>query len=165
MHPELERRAFLSFLTAMAVEPCAAISRPPAPPFEARTLIGRRLRLDDYKGKTLILVFWATWCPHCRRYLDAMQEMHAEFEARKLSMLALSVDAGGWKDVAPYVRDHKITIPVALATPQAQAAYDASRGVPLTVIIDGNGGKLKEFLGAPNAQQLRQMAEALAEKA
>lgn len=94
-----------------------------------------------------------------------MQEMHVEFEARKLSMLALSVDAGGWKDVAPYVRDHKITLPVALATPQAQAAYDASRGVPLTVIIDGNGGKLKEFLGAPNAQQLRQMAEALAEKA
>lgn len=136
-----------------------------APAFETKTLIGRRLRLEDYKGKCLVLVFWATWCPHCRRYLAAMQELHAEYEARNVAMLALSVDAGGWNDVAPYIRDHELTVPIGLASAAAQRAYDTSRGIPLTALIGPDGMHLKELVGAPSAAQLRQILDVLAKQA
>ena len=164
MAPRFHRRAFL----ASALVP-AALSAPPgivrkAPPFETKTLIGRRVRLEDYKGKTLLLVFWATWCPHCRRYLSAMQELHKEYAARNVEMLALSVDETGWKVVAPYIRDHNLTVPIALAPAATQRAYDTSGGIPITSIIDGSGNQIRRFVGGPNTEQLRGLLDALVKK-
>ncbi len=136
-----------------------------APPFETKSLIGRRIRLEDYKGKTLVLVFWATWCPHCRRYLSAMQQLHKEYAAKNVEMLALSVDETGWKVVAPYIRDHNLTVPIALAPAAAQRSYDTSGGIPLTAIIDGDGNQIRQFVGGPNVEQLRGLLNALVKKA
>jgi peroxiredoxin len=161
----LARRLFLASAAAAVGSPLLAVEGRKAPAFETKTLIGRRLRLDDYRGKCLVLSFWATWCPHCRRYLAAMQELHAEYEPRDVAMLALSVDAGGWKEVAPYIRDHKLSVPIGLADAAAQRAYGTSRGIPLTALIGPDGTHLKELVGAPSAAQLRQILELLAKQA
>lgn len=156
-----KRRAFLANAIFAAAPAAFAAAARKAPPFEAASLIGRRFRLEDYKGKNLVLVFWATWCPHCRRYLDVMQQLHKEYAAKNVEMLALSVDETGWKVVAPYIRDHELTLPIALASPAAQRGYDTSGGIPLTAIIDGKGNRIRQFTGAPNAQQLRGLLDAL----
>lgn len=161
----LARRLFLASATAAVGSPLLAVEGRKAPAFETKTLIGRRLRLEDYRGKCLVLTFWATWCPHCRRYLAAMQELHQEYEKRDVAMLALSVDAGGWKDVAPYIRDHKLSVPIGLADAAAQRAYGTSRGIPVTALIGPDGTHLKEMVGAPSAAQLRQILELLATQA
>lgn len=160
----LHRRTFLAVAATAISQRARAIGGRKAPSFETKSLIGRRIRLEDYRGKSLVLVFWATWCPHCRRYLAAMDEMYAEFEKRGVAMLALSTDKDGWKDVAPYIRDHKLGVSIALATPSIQRAYDTSGGIPYTVIIDPDGYQIREFVGAPNAQQLRGLLELLAKK-
>lgn len=156
-----KRRAFLANAVFAAAPVAFASAARKAPAFEAASLIGRRIRLEDYKGKTLVLVFWATWCPHCRRYLDVMQRTYKEYAAKNIEMLALSVDETGWKVVAPYIRDHELTLPIALASPAAQRGYDTSGGIPLTAIIDGEGNRIRQFMGAPNEQQLRGLLDAL----
>lgn len=93
-----------------------------------------------------------------------MQELHQEFEPRDVAMLALSVDEGGWKEVAPYIRDHKLSVPIGLADAASQRAYGTSRGIPLTALIGPDGTHLKELVGAPSAAQLRQILELLAKQ-
>ncbi len=165
MHSRFDRRAFLAAAFAAAAPAGFADAGRKAPPFETKTLIGRRIRLEDYKGKTLLLVFWATWCPHCRRYLAAMQQLHKEYASRNVEMLALSVDETGWKVVAPYIRDHDLTVPIGLAPAAAQRAYDTSSGIPVTAIIDGDGNQIRRFVGGPNTEQLRGLLQALTKKA
>ncbi len=165
MASRFDRRAFLAAAVAAPAASASQIASRKAPPFETKTLIGRRIRLEDYKGKTLLLVFWATWCPHCRRYLSAMQQLYKEYAARNIEMLALSVDETGWKVVAPYIRDHNLTVPIALAPAAAQRAYDTSGGIPVTSIIDGEGYQIRRFVGGPNTEQLRGLLEAMTKKA
>ncbi len=165
MASRFDRRAFLAAAFAAPAASASQIAARKAPPFETKTLIGRRIRLEDYKGKTLLLVFWATWCPHCRRYLSAMQQLYKEYAARNIEMLALSVDETGWKVVAPYIRDHNLTVPIALAPAAAQRAYDTSGGIPITSIIDGEGNQIRRFVGGPNTEQLRGLLEAITKRA
>lgn len=165
MVSRFHRRAFLATAIVAAAPAAFADAKRKAPPFETKSLIGRRLRLEDYKGKTLVLVFWATWCPHCRRYLAAMQQLYQEYAKRNVEMLALSVDETGWKVVAPYIRDHDLTVPIGLAPAAAQRSYDTSGGIPLTAIIDGDGNQIRQFVGGPNTEQLRGLLDALVKKA
>lgn len=165
MASRFDRRAFLAAAFVAATPSGFAVAGRAAPPFDAKTLIGRRVRLEDYKGKTLLLVFWATWCPHCRRYLAAMQKLYKEYASKNVEMLALSVDETGWKVVAPYIRDHNLTVPIALAPAAAQRAYDTSGGIPITAIIDREGNQIRRFVGGPNEEQLRGLLDALTKKA
>lgn len=133
-----------------------------APPFEVRTETGKLIRLEDYKGKVLLLTFWATWCPHCRRQIAAMEKLREEFAGKDIEMLALSVDKQGWQIVAPYLQEHKLTLAVGIAAPRTQQQYAANGGIPLSYVIDRKGQVVKDFRGALDEDVLRRLADAIA---
>jgi peroxiredoxin len=131
------------------------------PSFTVRTETGKVIRVEDYRGKVLLLAFWATWCPHCRRQIAAMERLREDYAKRGIEMLALSVDQEGWQKVSPYLEENKITMSVALADARIQRQYGVSGGIPLSYVIDRKGYAVKDFRGALDEETLRRLGEVI----
>lgn len=126
----------------------------------------KTLRLHDWLGKPTIIQFWATWCGPCRDELRTLQRVsRLELDVR---ILALSVDTQGWKAVTPFLREHEIDLPVALATRNVCKVFRL-KGVPQVlpeVILYGpKGYKLLHSLSALSFDEWREALADLQPKA
>lgn len=128
-----------------------------APAFELAALDGGRVSLEDYRGRVVLLNFWATWCGPCRQEMPALERLHRMLEPEGLEVVGLNVDAapgeidalahlGG--DVAAFVREYGLTFDI-LRDPEGgvMRRYGVS-GLPTTVLIDRQGRVVLETVGA-----------------
>lgn len=111
----------------------------PAPDFVLKDLQGKDVRLADYKGKVLILNFWATWCPPCRAEIPDFIEAYAANRDKGLEILGLSVDRMTPGQLLPFVSMAKINYPIALADVRIVEDYEPGNLIPATIIIDKKG--------------------------
>jgi peroxiredoxin len=111
-----------------------------APDFTLKNSRGERIRLADYKGKVVLLNFWATWCAPCRTEIPWFVDFEKEFQARGFTVLGVSMDEDGWKAINPYVAEHKINYPVVLGNEEVNELYGGIEALPTTLLIgrDGN---------------------------
>jgi peroxiredoxin len=117
-----------------------------APDFTLKDANGRRLRLADYKGKVVLLNFWATWCAPCKTEIPWFVDFETQFQVRGFTVLGVSMDEDGWKAINPYVAEHKINYPIVLANEEVNEIYGGIEALPTTLLI-GRDGKIK-FLHA-----------------
>src|SRR5258708_23375953 len=82
------------------------------PDFTLPDASGAGIRLSDYKGKVVLLNFWATWCHGCKTEIPWFMELAAKYKDRGLVVLGVSLDDDGWKPVRPYLAEKKINYPV-----------------------------------------------------
>jgi thiol-disulfide isomerase/thioredoxin len=130
-----------------------------APPFTTTTQYGRAVRNEDFRGRTLLLTLWATWCPHCHAQLSAMDQVSSSYAAGRVNFLALSTDREGWDVVRPYLAETGFSLNVGLADRATQRAYGASGGIPITWVIDSSGIVVTDIPGALDAQSLREVID------
>jgi peroxiredoxin len=105
-----------------------------APAFDARLLDGTRVSLDDYRGRPLLLQFWATWCPVCR-----LEQGSIDAVARDHQVLAVSLDDMNAAGVQAWMADQGVAYPVAIDVSGELARRYGITGVPASLVIDGNG--------------------------
>lgn len=105
------------------------------------------MKLADLKGKVVLLNFWATWCPPCKEEMPSMERLYRRYKSRKFTVVALSVDSEGASVVAPFVKTHGLTFPVALDSKMAVAERYRVRGLPTTFIIDRRGNLVAIAMG------------------
>jgi peroxiredoxin len=99
---------------------------------------GASFRLSRHRGKTVLINFWATWCPPCREEMPALERLYREHRDRGLVLLAISIDADP-KVVAPYVKTSQLTFPIAL-DPKAEVANKYGvRALPSSFVVDRQG--------------------------
>jgi thiol-disulfide isomerase/thioredoxin len=136
--------AGLWFLKGEGAGPAARVAEG-APDFRLSDLGGRTVTLGDYKGKIVLLNFWATWCDSCKEELPAL---NALYKRRKgdFELLAASVDQGGRKDVMAFVAAHDPAFPVLLADLATQQAYGV-RDLPTSFLIAPDGRIARRYLG------------------
>ncbi|HLO24949.1 MAG TPA: TlpA disulfide reductase family protein, partial [Geobacteraceae bacterium] len=119
-----------------------------APDFQLETLDGHKVQLSDYKGKVVLLNFWATWCPPCRQEIPSMMRLNQAMAGKPFQMVAVSEDAGGKEAVEGYFKESGTALPALLDTDQAVAQRYGLTGVPETFVIDAKGVILKKVVGA-----------------
>jgi peroxiredoxin len=99
---------------------------------------GKRFRLSEHRGKAVLVNFWATWCPPCREEMPAMDRLYRQHKDHGLVLVAVSVDAEAGV-VAPYLREHKLTFPVALDPRMEVANRYGVRALPSSFLVDREG--------------------------
>jgi thiol-disulfide isomerase/thioredoxin len=111
------------------------------PRISVRVNAGESVNLADWKGKVVVVTFWASWCPHCRDEMLASQRIVEAFRD-DVRILAIGVDQGGWRTITPFLRQHNIRLPVALAEKHILHAFrfrDGLPSVPQTFFFDRTG--------------------------
>lgn len=118
-----------------------------APSFELPDLKGEKVSLAALSGKVVLLNFWATWCTPCRAEMPGMERLWRQYHDRGLAIVAISVDEGGEKRIASFVRRLNLSYPI-LLDPQSDTAdrYDVS-GLPASFLIDGEGRLIGRMVG------------------
>jgi peroxiredoxin len=110
-----------------------------APEFALKDSNGQTVHLTDYKGKVVLLDFWATWCGPCKVEIPWFIEFEQQFKDRGFAVLGVSMDEDGWDAVKPYIEDHKINYRVMLGNEQVSDIYGGLDSLPTTLLIDREG--------------------------
>ncbi len=108
----------------------------PAKEFALKDLDGKIVKLSDYRGKILLVDFWATWCGPCKRELPLLQTEYPAWKAKGIELLAISTDREPEK-VAPFIKENRYSFRV-LFNDNTARDYDVS-GIPCLFVIDPNG--------------------------
>lgn len=130
-----------------ARKPKAAASGNLAPDFSVTDLDGRKLTLSDYKGKVVLLDFWATWCSPCREEIPHFVEMQNQYGPQGFQVIGVSMDDDA-KPVHEFARQFKLNYPVALGDDKLAQRYGGVLGLPVNFIIDREGHIYSKHLGA-----------------
>ena len=120
-----------------AVKPESA--RKPAPEFSLKDSGGKTVKLSDYKGKIVLLNFWATWCGPCKIEIPWFMDFEQEYKDRGFAVLGVSMDEDGWNAVKPYLETHKVNYRVLLGDDTVGGLYGGVESLPTTFIIDRDG--------------------------
>ena len=110
-----------------------------APEFELKDLNGRIVRLSDYKGKVVLINFWATWCPPCRAEMPDLVRLQREHRKRGLQIIGITYEPESKTRVSRFARSLKVNYPIILGSPQIKARFSSEETLPLTVVINRDG--------------------------
>jgi cytochrome c biogenesis protein CcmG/thiol:disulfide interchange protein DsbE len=145
------RRAVLA--TALSIVPLnAAESREAAPSFSLINSKGAPVSLSQYKGKVVLLDFWATWCTGCKVEIPWYMQFSRKYKRDGLVVLGVAMD-DNWQPVKPFVKEKKMNYPVVLGN-EAIAKQCGLTGMPKTLLIDRDGLIAWSFTGIVNRDQL-----------
>lgn len=100
---------------------------------------GRVIRLSDYKGKVVLVNFWATWCPPCRAEMPDLVRLQRDYGKRGLQIVGITCPPERRVEVLGFIRSVKVNYPIALGTREIKMLFDASETLPLTIVIDRRG--------------------------
>lgn len=132
-----------------------------APPLRLRDLQGRAVRLSDYKGKVVLLNFWATWCPPCRAEMPDLVKMQREYKSRGLQVIGVTYPPETVSEVRRFIRKLRINYPVALGTKETKGLFDQGETLPLTIIIDREGNVRDRIEGILLSEEFEQKIKPL----
>jgi thiol-disulfide isomerase/thioredoxin len=138
-------------MATMLAAPSA--QREPAPHFRAKTLSGESFDNQSVKGKVVLLQFWTTWCPYCRREQPLLDDLQKEMAAKGLIVLAVNV-AESKKTVRKYLAENPRSCRVVLNDDTNLPAMFESKGFPLYVVIDRDGNIAARQNGAGGSAAL-----------
>ena len=149
MSPGVSNALWTSLLTISALAagcsfspkktPTTAENRKVAANFSLPDSDGVQVVLADYKGKVVLLNFWATWCGPCKIEIPWFIEFNKAYRDRGFSVLGVSLDDDGWKSVKPYLAEKKMDYPNTVGNEQVSQSYGGIDSLPTTFVIDRDG--------------------------
>lgn len=116
-----------------------------APRFALKDLNGRTVRLSDYRGKVVVINFWATWCPPCRAEMPDLIRLQREHAAQGLQIIGITYPPEKKTRVRRFARSLKVNYPIILGTRELKARFSSDDTLPLTVVINRDG-KVSEII-------------------
>jgi thiol-disulfide isomerase/thioredoxin len=157
----MARRPFLGLSVAMGlwVSADASWAEPPAgfvlypnpletPKITFQAGSGRKLVLDDFLGRVVLLNLWATWCAPCRAEMPTLDNLQAILGGSDFEVLALSLDQGGVQDVERFYRELDLRHLAVYVDPTTRAQRELRVfGLPTTLLIDADGRELGRLIG------------------
>lgn len=118
-----------------------------APQFALKDLNGRIVRLSDYKGKVVLINFWATWCPPCRAEMPDLVRLQREHGKEGLQIIGITYPPERRARVRRFARDLKVNYPIILGTREIKARFSSDETLPLTIVINRDGKVIEIISG------------------
>jgi peroxiredoxin len=124
----------------------AANSRKTASDFTLSDSKGASVKLSDYKGRVVLLDFWATWCGGCKVEIPWYMEFQSKYKGSGLSVIGVSMDEDGWKSVKPFLEKQPMNYSVVIGNPDLATLYGVD-AMPMTLLIDRDGKVAASHVG------------------
>jgi thiol-disulfide isomerase/thioredoxin len=121
--------------------------------FSLKDMSGKTVRLSDYKGKVVLLEFWATWCPPCRASVPGLEKLHNAYKDKGLVLLAVAMDMGGDDELRSFIKESGITYTVLKGTEDVAVKYQV-RSIPMMLVLNKEGKIAKRYLGMGSDEDL-----------
>ncbi|HEX3250792.1 MAG TPA: TlpA disulfide reductase family protein [Pyrinomonadaceae bacterium] len=109
-----------------------------APQLDLKDLNGRPVRLSDYKGKVVLINFWATWCPPCRAEMPDLVRLQRE-HGEDLQIIGITYPPESKTRVRRFARSLKVNYPIVLGTREIKDRFSSEDTLPLTIVINRDG--------------------------
>ena len=117
-----------------------------APEFTLVSTDGKDIRLSEYKGKVVIIDFWATWCGPCRKGIPDLIELQKEF-GKEIVVIGISLDTDTKEEVVPFMQKIGMNYPVAYGTLEVTQQYGGVEAIPTSFVINKNGEIVDKHVG------------------
>src|SRR3954470_5670651 len=128
------------FVVLLAALPAVASGQSSnAPALVLKDVRGRTVRLSDYKGKVVLLNFWATWCPPCRAEMPDLIKMQHEYKSKGLQVIGITYPPQAIREVRQFMRKIGVNYPIALGRKETKVLFDQTDTLPVTIVIDRQG--------------------------
>lgn len=141
----------------------------PYPPNYDKINSSELVSLSAYRGKVVILDFWATWCPPCRKGIPDLIELKKEFNGKDVEIIGISLDTftrgGATKDdVIPFIKEYGINYPILVGSPNVAEQYGGIRSIPTSFVVDKEGYLVSYYQGLiPKDQYIKDINKALSQ--
>jgi len=119
----------------------------PAGDFKLLDVNGKAKTLADYRGKVLIVDFWATWCGPCKASIPHLIELQQQYKAQGLEVVGISLDTTGPKAVGTFATGQKINYTILMGNDDVAAAYGGIKGIPVAFVVTQDGKIFRRYVG------------------
>lgn len=145
-----------------------------APDFVVHALDGTAISSAEYKGKIMVVDFWATWCGPCLTEIPHYNSLHADYAGRDVEMLGITLQSGSAEQVQEWIArpirigtlEFSLEYPVVMGNSEIETAWGPIYGFPMTYLVDSNWKIRKKWMGAipDKTDQLRVLIDQLLEE-
>lgn len=110
-----------------------------APDFELERMNGETFRLSDHRGEVIVVNFWATWCPPCKKEIPGFVKLQEEFSGEGLTFVGVSLDEEGFEVVRPFAEKMSINYPLVVDDGSVAQKYGGVRALPTSFVVGPEG--------------------------
>jgi peroxiredoxin len=128
-------RRIFALIILWSCLPSGVVAQEPAPAFTLRDAVGNEVSLADFEGRPLVLHFWATWCPYCKKLQPGLERLSRDYKEAGLALLAVSFREDDGAQPQAVLEQRGLTF-TTLVEGEAVAAHYKVRGTPTTFFID-----------------------------
>src|SRR2546427_7054329 len=153
---------------ASGAVPVESVAGTPAPDVIFKDLDGKDVPLSSYKGKVVLVNFWATWCDPCYIEIPWLMEMQQKYEAKGFTVVGISMDEEGQSAVAPFLAKERFNVngqklpmnyPIVIGNDEVADKFGGLLGYPTSFLISRDGKIVKKVQGLISYEELAKAIE------
>lgn len=145
---------FLVLLAATFSVAAESVKLDAKPDFELQDLDGKTYRISDFRGKWVVVNYWATWCPPCLEEMPELDLFHNTHKDKLAVVLGVNFEDIGDKKLRTWVDEQFLSFPILRDTPRAETVFGKVHGLPSTYVINPDGEYVARQVGQVTSQML-----------
>lgn len=145
---------YFGFHMARRSAPPAITKSGPAPDFTLQSLDGKSMRLSDFRGKAVLLNFWATWCGPCKIEMPWFIELQKQYQAQGLQIVGVAMDDSSKEDIAKFAQEMGVNYPVLIGKEAVGDAYGGVPALPESFFIGRDGKIVDKIIGLKGKSEI-----------
>lgn len=131
-----------------------------APEFALEALDGKTVRLSDFRGKAVLVNFWATWCQPCKIEMPWFEEMQKQYGPGGFQVLGIAMDDASKEDIARFAKDMGVNYPILIGKEAVGDAYGGVQFLPSTFFVDRDGKVVDRIFGLKSRSEIEDSIKA-----